>query len=110
MELKSISETQNTTLQCAVADEALDYHDPESFFTDLLSHGCISGIVSSLIYYTDTHTFFDNHYDAIETLRDEMEDSLGQPLNIKGDLKNFMVWFAFEQTAYQMALSLGVID
>ena len=74
----------------AVAAEALDYDEPELFFKDLLNHGCVSGMVWSLIYYTDTHAFFDKHYDEIEPIREEFEDGTGQPLTIKGDLKNFL--------------------
>jgi len=28
-------------------------------------------------------------------------------LTIKGDLKNYLAWFAFEEVAYQMAEELG---
>ena len=63
-------------------------------------------MVSSLIYYTDTHAFFDKHYDEIEEMREEFEDGTGQPLTIKGDLKNFLVWFAFEEVAYRIAVEL----
>ncbi|MGB1216038.1 MAG: DUF7222 domain-containing protein [Pikeienuella sp.] len=60
-----------------------------------------------MVYYSDTHAFFDKHYDEIEELRDDWEDSVGQPLAIKDDLKNFLAWFAFEEVAYQMAEELG---
>jgi len=107
--LKSYANAKPASLRSAVAIEALEYHDPKIFFNDLLQHGCISGMVSSLVYYTDTHAFFDQHYQAIENLRDEVEDNLGEPLQVKGDLKNFMAWFAFEETAYQIALELGLM-
>lgn len=65
-------------------------------------------MVSRLIYYTDTHAFFDRHYDEIEEMRQDWEDSVGQPLEIKGDLKNGLAWFAFEEVAYQMMENLGL--
>jgi hypothetical protein len=47
----------------------------EEFFRDLARGGCISGMVGTLIYYTDTHKFFDSHYyeimDIIRGLEDE---------------------------------------
>jgi len=52
----------------------LDHDEPLSFFNELLEHGCVSGLVGSLVYYSDTHTFFDKHYDEIETLREEFEN------------------------------------
>lgn len=84
--LKDIIKDNPKSLDATVASEALKYDDPEAFFSDLLQHGCVSGMVSSLVYYTDTHAFFDTHYQAIEALRDEVEANLGEPLQIKGDL------------------------
>ena len=34
----------------------------EGFFDDLFRCGCQSGFISSLIYYADTHAFYDKHY------------------------------------------------
>ncbi len=63
-------------------------------------------MVSSLIYYRDTHRFYDEYYDEIEDLRLEFEDNCGEPLKVKGDLKNFLAWFAFEETAYLLSIEL----
>lgn len=106
--LQDILTSKPNSLHAAVANEALDHEDMACFFSDLLQHGCVSGMVGSLIYYADTHKFFDTNYEAIETLRDDVETNLGEPLIIKGDLKNFLAWFSFEETAYQMALELGL--
>lgn len=102
--LKNIRKAEPGTLRAAVAEEALDYHDaPTAFFHDLQNCGCASGFVGSLIYYVDTHAFFDAHYDEIEELRENWEASMGEAIRIHGDLKNFYAWFAFEETAYRMA-------
>ncbi|PHS41580.1 MAG: hypothetical protein COA91_02055 [Robiginitomaculum sp.] len=106
--LQDIINSKPSSLQVAVASEALDHEDITSFFSDLLQHGCISGMIGSLIYYIDTHKFFDKHYNEIEELRTEYQDNIGEPLQIKNDLKNFLAWFDFEETAYQMALELGL--
>ena len=100
--LKQICKNNPESIRSEVAQEALEYDDPQSFFDDLLQHGCISGMVSSLIYYTDTHAFYDKHYAEIEELRTEYEESTGEPLQINNDLKNFLAWFAFEQVAYEL--------
>ena len=100
--LKQICKDNPESIKAAVAQEALERDDSQSFFDDLQQHGCISGTVTSLIYYTDTHAFYDKHYEEIEELRSEYEDSTGEPLQIKGDLKNYLAWFAFEQVAYQL--------
>ena len=100
--LKQLCKDNPESIKAAVAQAALDYDDPQAFFNDLLQHGCISGMVSSLIYYKDTHAFYDKHYSEIEELRTEYEESTGEPLQINNDLKNFLAWFAFEQVAYQL--------
>ena len=100
--LKQICKNYPQSIKSEVAQEALEYDDPQSFFNDLLQHGCISGMVSSLIYYADTHAFYDKHYSEIEELRSEYEDSTGESLKINNDLKNYLAWFAFEQVAYQL--------
>lgn len=79
--LKTIIRQHPNTIKSAVAEEALQYHDVESFFSDLLQYRCQSGMVNSLIYYTDTHRFFDTHYDEIEEVRYALETSLGEPLH-----------------------------
>lgn len=98
-QLKQIVKNNPGTLRAEVAAEALEHEDIASFFTDLLSHGCQSGMVGSLIYYRDTHAFYDKHYDEIEALREELEEAFGEPLRVKGDLKNWYAWMAFEETA-----------
>jgi len=105
-QLQQIINNDPNSIKAEVAKEALCYDDPRTFFTDLLQFGCVSGWVGSLIYYVDTHAFYDRYYDEIETLREDYEDSIGEPLRIKGDLKNFFAWFSYEETAYQLACEL----
>ena len=107
--LEQIKEEKDT-LRAFVAEVALDRGPEETvpFFNDLLRNGCISGMVNSLICYTDTHAFFDRHYAEIEELRIECQEACGEPLRIDGDLKNTLAWFAFEETARTMADELGL--
>ena len=107
--LSSISREEKETIRGFVAREALEYgDDPIAFFTDLACHGCVSGMISSLCWYSDTHAFFDAHYEEIEELRVDFEESIGEPLKIKYDLKNFFAWFSVQETAYQMACELKI--
>ena len=103
--LNAICNDQSDSIESEIAKEALDYNDGDvaSFFKDLLQYGCQSGMVSSLIYYMDTHAFYDKHYNEIESIRTELEDDLGQPLTVSGDLKNWFAWLAFEETARKIA-------
>jgi len=105
--LKVIANSEGNTIEKYVAQEALDSFDPENFFQNILSYGCATGIVCGLIYYADTHKFFDTHYAEIEELRIEYEQSTSCPVKIQDrDLKNTLAWFAFEQTAYNLANKL----
>lgn len=103
--LRRIVKDEPNTIRAFVAQEALDCRkdNPAQMFADLLQGGCISGTIGRLIYYTDTHAFFDRFYDEIELLREDYYASFGEQLNFDGDLKNFLAWYAFEETAYRMA-------
>lgn len=91
-----------TKLELAVKEIVESQEDQTSYVNDVLTHGCVSGIVTELIYYTDTHKFYDTHYEDIEALREEYEEDFGHGLRIEGDLKNFMAWWSFEYTVWKM--------
>ncbi len=103
-----------TALKVYVTEYILDQMDErekiEGWFKDLKNHGCISGMVSGLIYYTDTHVFFDKYYEDIMTLRDEVSDVLNEEVNSPkhDDLKNWFTWWAFQLTAGQIAGQIGL--
>ena len=60
-------------------------------------------MVSSLIYYTDTHKFYDQHYNEIEDIRYELQEEwiLSNEF-IQSDIKNYYSWLAFEHVAYRI--------
>ena len=99
-------------IKAEVAQEILDSIDEdysiEGWFEDLFQGGCASGFIGSLIYYSDTNAFFDKHYDEIDELRNDWEESIGEPLKIEGDLKNGLAWFSFEEVARQLANELDI--
>jgi len=120
MKLKEYLEEQlenrgSDRLKDWVIDYVLDMYDNEEeikgFFEDLSKHGCQSGMVSSLIYYSDTTKAYDDYEDEIEELVYEMRESLGidsrpafiDSLNGSAESihqeKNLLCWFAFEETA-----------
>lgn len=101
--LKEIAAESPTSIHAFVINEALAHENIPNFFADLQRFGCQSGMINSLIYYSDTHAFFDQYYNEIEELKSEIEDSLNEPLMIRGDLKNWLAWFAFEEVAFQIS-------
>jgi hypothetical protein len=96
--LKTIVEKQPDTIAQFIAKIALETESPKSFFQDLISHGCISGMIGELVYYYETHQFFDDFYKEIETLREDYEIIIPQGT----DLKNYLAWAAVEIIAVQM--------
>jgi len=107
-QLRGIIDNAPHSLKAAVAREVLNSDDISCFFKDLLSHGCQSGMIGSLIYYSDTHDFYDRFYREIEELRYDLEQSLGETLQPKGDLKNWFAWLGFEETARLLADELQI--
>ena len=62
---------------------------------DIVRHGCASGMVPALIYYSDTEPFFDRHADEIFDIYNNgiYDFELG---------KNSLAWFGFETMAYEI--------
>jgi len=100
--LQDIIDNEPSRIRAFVADEILSSDNPMAFLEDVSQYGCRSGLVNSLIYYTDTHKFFDQHYSEIEKIRNEFEDRLGFYFDIRDDLKTWCAWFAFEEIAYRL--------
>lgn len=101
--LERLANADEDTIIKFVANEALDREDSvEKWFEDLLQYGCVSGMVSGLVYYSDTEAFFDKYYDEIMELKEDYEESIGEPMKIPYQLKNHLAWFGFEQTAYRI--------
>lgn len=96
-----------------VLDRCDDYDNKRLIFEEVLEHGCQSGIVSNLIYYSDTLKFFDTYRDEIKGLLKDMmyEVGVSSPKELFGDKwdesdvfvddtqnQNLLAWFAFEET------------
>lgn len=95
---KILKKTDNTLLK-EVAEELLDKikdegeEETELYIQSVLTHGCSSGIVTSLIYYTDTKKFFIKHMDEIF---DILNKSIQEGLRLLELDVNKMAWFGYE--------------
>jgi len=103
--LQKLLEDNQGTITEAVINEALNYgyDEPKQFFEDVLHYWCQWGTATSMIYYTDTHKFYDTHYDEIEDIRLKLQEEWviwHEPID--GDLKNYYAWLAFEHVAYNI--------
>lgn len=96
-----------------VVDRWGDYNDKNYIFTDVLDHGCRSGVVDELIYYSDTVKFYNRYKKEINELLHESMASIGEyaPSCLFGDKwdkedplaqdiynQNLLAWFGFEET------------
>jgi len=120
--LKDILENSPSTVKAEVIKDALDSENIETYFNDLLTHGCVSGMVGRLIYYSDTVKFYDRYEDEIEDLLDETREEMGYSNRFDmigslngaenvGDItqeKNLLAWFAFEENARTIANEIGL--
>lgn len=90
-----------------------DYSNKDYIFRDVLEHGCVSGVVSELIWYSQTTAFYKRYREEInELLKDcmystglySMKDLFGKnwddedPLIIDTHNQNLLAWFGFEET------------
>ena len=116
------AKTDNDGLTESVTDYILDkwdeYDDKKNIVTDVLEHGCQSGIVGSLIYYDDTTAYYETNKNAINELLYETMDECGiydlsklfgdkwdkeDPLAIDVLNQNLLAWFGFEETMRKVA-------
>jgi hypothetical protein len=87
--------------------DGMNKEEKESWLKDLSEHGCISGMVSGLIYYRETGKFTDNNREAImELLAADLDEGLldGEFIANKikeGNFDNFLAWYAFEKIAIE---------
>lgn len=101
----------------------IDKGGMESYFKDLFKYGCGSGIVSGLIYYCETMSFFKKNRIEIADLLSQAMSNYGAscPTELFGDKfdtddflcveaknQNLLAWFAFEETARMIADEIGI--
>lgn len=118
---KAITPLERSTM--AIIKSNIEKGYEESFFNDLMNHGCISGMVGGLIYYSETTKFFTTHKDEINKMLSSTLDECG--LNCPSQLfgnkfdtddflcvettnMNLLAWYSFEETARSIANQLGM--
>ena len=118
-----LRECSRPGIRAAVVKEALGgYSDIAAWFADILTHGCQSGMVSSLVFSSDTCDFYDANEQEIEDYVVEGTDDIGARsrlefiLSLNGgdkiatvdEEKNLLAWYGFESTARVIACELGL--
>ena len=124
--LKRKTDNELTKRVCDyVIGEWNDYNDKKHIFTDVLYHGCQSGMVGFLIWYSDTTAFYKKYIEEINTLLYnvqastglyEMKDLFGKkwdeedPLAIEDYYQNLLAWFGFEETLRNVGLQFESLE
>ena len=130
--LKNIKElkrdTNNKLIKRAcdyVINEWSDYSDKKCIFTDVLYHGCQSGIVGFLIYYSDTVAFYKKYRNEINELLQEYMSETGlysmselfgkkwddeDPLAIEQFNQNLLAWFGFEEALRKVVYNFEQLE
>ena len=107
VERKVINDLINTGL---TTEELKDH------IKDIVQCGCISGIVSSLVYYSDTVRFFNCYRQEILTMVQDPDKNIYSEytylLNDKKysvSQKNDLSWFAYDNTVIRIAFYFNLI-
>lgn len=88
--------------------DGYEAEDRQSFMNDVMNHGCVSGIVSDLIYTYDTVEMHNQYETEIWELASrfaeendmstlEFINTLDHSIDNLDLMKNALAWFAFEQ-------------
>ena len=90
-------------------DNTMEDKDLYDKLSDISSHGCVSGIVPSMINYEDTVAFYDRHKFTINEKLAELLHDTGMPLQeffkrfdkddplcLETMNQNFLAWWGYE--------------
>lgn len=108
--IEELIEDNNSELFKSVAEDLLDTEDEylEGHMKDVLNYGCISGTVSSMIYYADTSKFFKKHYDEIFEMLEDIKQQIGSIDFLKEINANNLSWLAYEETTRKIMDELEI--
>ena len=101
----------NDLLNTGLTTEELKDH-----IKDIVQCGCISGIVSSLVYYSDTTKFFNCYRKEILSMLQDPDKNIYSEYTYLLDQKKYSVsekndlsWFAYDNTVIRIAFYFNLI-
>ena len=75
-------------------DENASDDEVQSLLEEIQEHGCSSGVVPSMIYYSYKEKFFDKYSNEIFELYNDFKEETGYTLSTID--KNSLAWFSYE--------------
>ena len=101
----------NDLLNTGLSTEELKDH-----IKDIVQCGCITGIVPSLVYYSDTTRFFNCYRQEILTMLTDPDKNIYSEYTYLLDQKKYSVsekndlsWFAYDNTVIRIAFYFNLI-
>ena len=118
-ELKKVNQF-NTKLEKRVINDLLNTglttEELKDHIKDIVQCGCISGIVPSLVYYSDTTKFFNCYRKEILSMLQDPDKNIYSEYTYlldqkKYDMleKNNLSWFAYDNTVIRIAFYFNLI-
>jgi hypothetical protein len=127
-ELKQVDALHKYVVESIVENATDNYTNHEGFIKQVtarvedVQHGCSTGIVSELIYYSDTVAFYEKYKTEINSLLYEMLEDTGcsiqelfgdrfekdDPLCIETNNQNLLAWFGYEEINNKIANILEI--
>lgn len=110
-ELKKIKQSSDNELEKRVIESIIDgREDSEAldYMKDVMRGGCQSGTVSELIYYADTKKFYIEFMDEIDELYQQTCEETGDTLTIGTPMYNWLSWYGYEQTVFNLLSTLNI--
>lgn len=86
-------------MQEVLLDHMSRYDNPVDGVEEISTHGCVSGVLSDFVYYSETKEFYTKHIDDIEDFIYDLEDDLGESIRLDLPRYNSAVWLVTEQCA-----------
>ena len=97
---------KNNVMEILV-DMQYEGYELQDVIADVLNHGCASGIVGALTYYSQTRKFFIDNMDEIFDLYNDLKEELNLELQITAtDLS----WFSYESIVNNIYNELELED
>lgn len=107
-QLLEISKNE-TGLKLFVINDILEYDTNEEikdYISDVLQYGCQSGIVTSLIYTSDTKNFVKTYLDECLEILDNVIQEIGKPAFTIDS--NSIAWLGYEETLKNLVMELDL--
>ena len=94
----------------------LSTEEREVHIKDIVLYGCISGVVPSLVYYSDTTKFFNCYRQEILSMLQDPDKNIYSKYTYLLDNKKYSIsekndlsWFAYDNTVIRIAFYFNLI-